>query len=318
MRRSVAALVTLLAVMAAGPATWAQGDMRGSDKLRVVASFSILRDLAARVGGDRVDVTALVAPGGDAHVYVPTPADARLVGAARLIVVNGLGFEGWMDRLAPASTSEAAIVVASAGVAPRHAGDRSGDAAGRDSGAADPRSVDRHVLDPHAWQSVHNAEIYVSNIRDGLISADPPGRGSYEANAAAYLEELDRLDAEIRRSIAAIPAARRKAITTHDAFEYFAADYGITFIAAQGVSTETDPSARDLAWIIRAIRRRSIPALYFENAVDPRLVRRIAAETGARIGGTLFADTLSDGAGPAATYVDMMRYNVREIVEGLK
>lgn len=307
MRRGLAALVAFVVVLATGPAqarAGTSGDTPDAGKLSVVASFSILRDLAANIGGDRVDVTALVGPGGDAHVYAPTPADAKLVGAARLIVVNGLGFEGWMDRLVQASASKASVVVASAGVVPRHArnpGD--GNAAG---------------FDPHAWQSVHNAEIYVSNIRDGLIRADPPGRQTYEANAAAYLRELARLDADIRRAVAAIPPARRKVITTHDAFRYFAADYGISFIAAQGVSTETDPSARDVAFIIRQIREQQIPALFFENAVDPRLVKRIAAETGVRIGGTLYADTLSDAAGPAATYVEMMRHNAREIVEGLR
>ena len=318
MRRGLAALAAFAAVIAAAleadPAAWAQPGMDGRDKFRVVASFSILRDLAAHVGGDRVEVTALVGPGGDAHVYTPTPADARLVGAAGLIVVNGLGFEGWMERLVQASASKAAIVVASAGVPARHAKNRGG----RDAAGPDPDALRPGALDPHAWQSVHDAQIYVSNIRDGLVRADPPGRRTYEANAAAYLEELVRLDAEIRSAVAAIPPARRKVITTHDAFAYFAADYGISFIAVQGVSTESDPSARDVAWIIRAIRGQGIPALFFENAVDPRLVRRIAAETGARIGGTLFADTLSGATGPAPTYVDMMRYNIREIAEGLR
>jgi zinc/manganese transport system substrate-binding protein len=173
-------------------------------------------------------------------------------------------------------------------------------------------------IDPHAWQSVRNAEIYVSNIRDGLTRADPRGRATYEANATAYIHELARLDAEIRRAVATIPPARRKVITTHDAFGYFAADYGIAFIAAQGVSTETEASARDIARIIRATREQNIPALFFENAVDPRLVRRIAAETGARIGGTLFSDALTAPPGPAATYVDMMRHNIREIADALR
>src|SRR5262249_55406930 len=132
-------------------------------------------------------------------------------------------------------------------------------------------------IDPHAWQSVRNAEVYVSNIRDGLIAADPQGRLTYESNAAAYMQELARLDADIRRAVAAIPPARRKVITTHDAFGYFAADYGMAFIAAQGFSTETEASARDIARIIRMIREQNIPALFLENTVDPRLIRRIAA-----------------------------------------
>ena len=316
MRRGLAALVVAAVVVVAAISA-AQSQATGNgDKLNVVASFSIMRDWVAIVGGDRVEVSALVGPGGDAHVYAPTPRDARIVGAARLIVVNGLGFEGWMDRLVQASATRAPVIVASAGVVPLpppyplpHAGE--GRVGGRFGNAA-------AGIDPHAWQSVRNAEIYVSNIRDGLMRADPQGRGTYEANATAYIQELARLDAEIRRAVATIPPARRKVITTHDAFGYFAADYGIAFIAAQGVSTETEASARDIARIIRAIREQNIPALFFENAVDPRLVRRIAAETRARIGGTLFSDALTAPPGPAATYVDMMRHNIREIADALR
>jgi zinc/manganese transport system substrate-binding protein len=305
-----AAVVLALAAIASPQAA------ANSDKLNVVASFSILRDFVAKVGGDRVELSTLVGPGADPHVYAPTPRDARIVATARLIVVNGLRFEGWMDRLLQASATHAVVSVASAGVAPLpppsppsrdgegQVGSRFGDATAG--------------IDPHAWQRIDNAEIYVANIRDGLIRADPEGRATYEANAAAYTEELDRLDADVRRAVAMIPPARRKVITTHDAFGYFAADYGLAFIAAQGVSTEVQPSAKDIAAIIRTIRHQNIPALFFENAVDPRLVRRIAAETGARIGGTLFSDTLTGPAGPAPTYVDMMRHNIREIVEALK
>ena len=316
MRRGLPALaVAAVVVLTANSAARAQAAGNG-DKLNVVASFSILRDWVAIVGGDRVAVSALVGPSADAHVYAPTPRDAKIVGAARLIVVNGLGFEGWMDRLVQASATRAPVIVASAGVVPLpppyppplmgegRVGGRFGNAAAG--------------IDPHAWQSVRNAEIYVSNIRDGLMRADPQGRETYEANAAAYMQELARLDADIRRAVATIPPARRKVITTHDAFGYFAADYGIEFVAVQGVSTETEASARDIARIIRAIREQNIPALFFENAVDPRLVRRIAAETGARIGGTLFSDALTAPPGPAATYVDMMRHNIGKIVDALK
>jgi zinc/manganese transport system substrate-binding protein len=268
------------------------------DKVKVVASFSILGDLVKKVGGDRVEVATLVGPGGDAHVYSPSPADARTLAAARLIVLNGLGFEGFIDRLVQASGTKAVIAVASAGVTPR-----------RSEGGA---------IDPHAWQAVGNAEIYVKNIRDALIKVDPAGRETYEANAAAYLARLDRLDRDVRAAVSSIPPARRKVITTHDAFGYFGAAYGIAFIAPLGVSTETEASARDIARIIRQVRQDDVPALFVENVSDPRLLRRISAETAARIGGTLYSDQLSGPDGPASTYIDMIRHNVSEIVAALK
>jgi len=283
-----------------------QAQSATGDRLNVVATFSILRDWVRNVGGDRVEATALVGPGADAHVYAPSPADAKIVAAARLIVVNGLGFEGWMDRLVQASASRADVIIASAGIVPRQAG-----TLGAIRTAAGG-------IDPHAWQSVRNAKIYVANIRDALIQVDPPGRATYEANAAAYLQELDRLDQEVRRAVAMIPPARRKVMTTHDAFGYFAADYGVAFVAQQSVSTEAEASAREVARIIRLIREQNIPALFLENAGDPRLLGRVAAETGVHIGGKLFSDSLSAATGPAPTYIDMMRHNVAEVAAALK
>ena len=304
-RRAAGVAIGLVAIGAvatfAGAARTAPAPQPG-DRVAVVASFSVLRDLVARVGGDRVDVTVLVGPGGDAHAYAPTPSGVRRVGAARLLVVNGLGFEGSIDRLAAAAGT--AVVVASRGVVPRRL-------TGGDRGRGDPD------VDPHAWQSVAAAAIYVTNIRDGLLAADPAGRAVYEANAAGFAVELQRLDTDIRRTLAVIPEARRKVITTHDAFGYFGADYGVAFVAAQGVSSETEPSARDIAAIIRTVRSERIPALFFESTVDPRLIRRIAAETGARIGGTLFADTLA-AEGPASTYPGMMRHNAVTLAEALQ
>ena len=305
MRCGILVLVLAAVGVSAVPAQSAKGG-----RLDAVATFSILRDLVRHVGGDRVEVTALVGPGADVHVYAPTPADARIVAAAGLIVVNGLGFEGWMDRLIQASATRAAVVTASAGVTPRPAG--TSGTSGAAAGGIDPHA------DPHAWQSVRNAAIYVSNIRDALVRTDPPGRATYEANAAAYLQELDRLDQEVRRVVATIPPARRKVITTHDAFGYFAAEYGIAFIAQQGVSTEVEASAREVARIIRLIREQNIPALFLENAGDPRLLGRVAAETGVHIGGKLFSDSLSAATGPAPTYIDMMRHNMGEVAAALK
>ena len=265
-------------------------------KMPVVATFSILGDLVKNVGGERVDVTTLVGPNSDTHVYAPTPADARKVAAAKVVFVNGLGYEGWMTRLVKASGAEATSVVASDGVKSRKM-----------------QEEGHQVTDPHAWQSIGNARIYVANIRDGLIAADPAGKGVYEANATAYLAKLDGLETEVKDAIAEIPAERRRLITSHDAFGYFGANYGIEFIAPLGVSTESAMSARDVARIIAQIRKQKVPAVFMENITDPRIMEQIAKESGARIGGSLFSDALSDAKGPAATYIDMMRNNIREL-----
>jgi zinc/manganese transport system substrate-binding protein len=269
-------------------------------KLPVVATFSILADFARNVGGERIDAAALVGPDGDTHVYQPKPADAKELGAARLIVVNGLGLEGWIDRLIKASGTKAPVIVATKGINPQQM-----------------REEGRVELDPHAWQSIADAKIYVANIRDGLIAADPAAEAAYRANAEKYLDKLDTLEAEVKREIAKIPPGRRQIITTHDAFGYFGTAYGFRFIAPEGVSTETEASARDVAKIIRQIKAQKIPAVFLENVTDPRLVRSIAAESGAAVGGTLYSDALSPPDGPASTYIDMMRNNVRELAAAL-
>jgi zinc/manganese transport system substrate-binding protein len=290
-----------------------------AEKLPVVASFSILADFVARVGGDRVAITTLVGPNGDAHVYSPKPADARAVKAAKLVVVNGLGFEGWMERLVGASGTKAILVTASKGISARELVDDDEDEAPAKGGKAGHDHAkeahghghDHGGLDPHAWQSVANARVYVGNIRDALIAADPDGRAVYEANAGAYVAELDALEAEVKAAVAAVPAERRRMITTHDAFGYFAAAYGITFLSAQGVSTETEATPKQVARLIGQIRKEKVGAVFIENMTDGRLVDRIAKETGVRPGGELFSDALSPKGGPAPTYVDMVRYNVR-------
>ncbi len=273
---------------------------QATEKLPLVATFSILADFARNVGGGRVNVTALVGPDGDTHVYQPKPADAERLGAARLIIVNGLGLEGWIDRLIKASGAKASVVVATRGLAPQQM---------RENG--------RLEADPHAWQSIAFAKLYVKNIEDGLIAADPEGEAVYRSNAGDYLTKLDALEKEVLAEIAKIPPDRRQIITAHDAFGYFGTAYGFRFIAPEGISTETEPSARDIAKIIRQIKAENIPAVFLENVTDPRLMKRIAAETGAKTGGALFSDALSPPDGPAPTYIDMMRHNVRELSAAL-
>jgi zinc/manganese transport system substrate-binding protein len=290
-RRAV--MLALLAMFVATPA-------RAVDKLKAVASISIIGDLVKNVGGDRVDVATLVGPNGDAHVFSPTPADARTLGAAKVVFVNGMGLEGWMTRLVAVSGAKLLPVVVTNGVMPRQA-----------------EEGGHRAVDPHAWQSVANAKIYVANIRDGLKTNDPANAATYDANAKAYLDRLDALEREVREAIEKIPADHRKIITTHDAFGYFGQAYGVEFIAPTGVSSDSEPSARDIAKIIVQVKRQKIPAVFMENISDPRMMQQIARETGARIGGTLYSDALSDANGPAATYVDMMRSNVRELAKAL-
>ena len=274
----------------------------GQDRVIVVTTFSILGDLVKNVGGDRVEVSTLVGPNGDVHVYLPTPGDARKLAAAKVGFVNGLGLEGWLTRLISASGTKASIVIASEGIKPRKMKDE------HDIG---------DVPDAHAWQSVANAKIYIENIRDGFVAVDRSGEKNYQANATDYLAKLDALDAEIKSAIEAIPPARRKVITAHDAFGYFGDAYGVEFIAPEGLSTEAEPSAGGLAKLIDQIRREKISAVFMENVTDPRLAERIAEETGAKIGGTLYSDALSPPGGSAATYIEMMRGNARELTSAL-
>lgn len=282
-------------------------------KPSVVASFSIVGDIAGVIGGDRIAITTLVKPGTDAHVYSPTPADAKAVGEARLVITNGLKFESWMRRLQQATASKATFIEAARGVK-----ERVEKAHGHAHGKPDKHGHDHGGLDPHAWQSVANVKIYAANIRDALVAADPAGKADYDANAARYIAELDALDAEIRAAVARIPADRRKIITSHDAFGYFQDAYGLQFIAPRGVSTASEASAKDVARIIQQIRREKIAAVFLENVTDPRQIEQIAKDSGARIGGTLFSDALSRPDGPAPTYIRMMRHNIRVISEALQ
>ena len=272
-----------------------------AEKLEVVATFSIVADFVREVGGDRIALTTLVGPDGDAHVYSPAPGDSRRLAQAKLIVSNGLGLEGWMARLIKSSGTKAAVVEAAKGVRALKADDDHAHGG----------------FDPHAWQDVANAKIYVANIREALTVADAAGKDIYEANAAAYLGALDALDGDIRAAVAAVPPERRRIITTHDAFGYFKAAYGLDFVAPQGVSTEAEASAKDVARIIRQIKAERIPAVFLENVSDPRLMDRIARETGARTGPKLYSDALSGPDGPAGTYIAMVRHNIRAFSEAL-
>ncbi|RIY02438.1 metal ABC transporter substrate-binding protein [Aureimonas flava] len=303
------------------------GAARAQEPLPVVASFSILADMTSRIGAEHVAVSSLVGPGGDAHVFEPTPADARLLGKAKLLVTNGLQFEGWLPRLVSTSGFAGETVVASTGVKPLAFADEAheahddhaehGDHDDHDHAAEHHDGHDHGPNDPHAWQDLANGQIYARNITEALKAADPANASDYERNGAAYIAEMAALNREIHAELDAVPAARRKVVTSHDAFGYFGRAYGIAFIAPNGVSTESEASAADVARIIDQIRADGIRAVFVENISDPRLVQRIAAETGAEIGGSLFSDSLSEPGGPAATYLDMFRHNAAELARAL-
>jgi len=307
--------------------------------LRAVATFSILGDMVSRIGGEHVALTTLVGPNGDAHVYRPTPTAARAVSEAHVLVVNGLNFEGWLDRLMEASDFAGLRVVATAGIEPivlddhdDHDGHDADEAAGHDDDHdehagdeghddhddhGDHHGHDHGAADPHAWQSLRHAVTYADNITMALAKADPQNASAYFGNRAAYVAEMEALDAEIRAVFAQLPPAGRTIVTSHDAFRYFGRDYGLTFIAPQGLSTASEASAHDVARLIELIRREGIRAVFTENVADPRLLERIAEETGAAVGGTLYPGALSGPDGPASTYLDMMRHNASTLSQAL-
>ena len=352
-RMFLASAAAVFALSLAAPA------IAQSDKpIPVVATFSVLGDMAKRIGGEHVAVTTLVGPDGDAHVYQPTPADARAVSEATILVANGLQFEGWLDRLIDASDFDGMRVVATDGIEPiafddehddehdnggghedhaeedghdhdEHAEDGHDDDHGHDEHAEDGHDDEEHAegddhdhhhhgaFDPHAWQSLGHAVAYVDNITAGLAQADPANAADFYQNRAAYVAEIEALDAEIREIVAGLSADQRIVVTSHDAFQYFGRGYGLTFLAPQGLSTESEASAKDVARLIQQIRERDIRAVFIENIGDSRLLEQIADETGAVIGGTLYPDALSGPDGPASTYLDMMRHNATTLARAL-
>jgi zinc/manganese transport system substrate-binding protein len=287
------ALAPLVALWAS-TSTLAQSPVTRS--LRVVTSFSILADLTREVGGSAVDVATLVKPDADAHVFEPSPTDARRLADAELVIVNGLGFEGWIDRLVRASGYRGPIIVASQGILPRRRGDEP---------------------DPHAWQDLANAQRYALNIRDALVKARPGLADAVSRNSAQYIERLQVLDREVRARFDAIPRRQRRVITSHDAFEYFGAAYGVDFMAPQGVSTDSEASAAAVARLIEQIRREGVQAVFVENITDARLVQRIAREGGATLGGRLYSDALSKPGTEADTYLKLFAHNAKTIVAGM-
>jgi zinc/manganese transport system substrate-binding protein len=287
-----AALPALLALGIAAPAS--------AETLNVVASFTVLADVVAHVGGDHVKVSSLVGPNGDPHEFEPSPADARKLNAAKITFVSGEGLEGWMDRLISASGYKGSPVVVSDGI--------------------DTRSMvedGRTITDPHVWNSPVNVKIWVANIETALAAADPADAADFKANAEAYSRTLSKLDAYAHAKFDGIGSDRRKILTSHDAFGYFGREYKISFLSPLGFSTESEASAANVAKLIEQIRTEHVKSYFFENSSDPRLVEQVARATGAEPGGELYVEALSKADGPAPTYEKMFRYNVDQLAAAM-
>nr|WP_298168015.1 metal ABC transporter substrate-binding protein [uncultured Pseudomonas sp.] len=288
--RTLVALFTLLASLS----------LSAAEKLQVITSFSILADITQQIGGDHIELRNLVGADADAHVYAPSPEDAKAVQGADLIIANGLGFEPWLDRLIASSDAAGTRIDASSGVLPLML-DEDGE----------------KVPDPHAWQNLANAEIYVRNIAKALSQIDPTNAALYAYRSEAYISQIRALLSEARAGLGQLPQAQRTIITSHDAFGYLGQAYGLNFIAPQGLSTEDEPSAAEVAALIRQIRADGVRAVFVENIRDPRLIQQIAAEGGAKVGGTLYSDALAS-EGPASSYLGMFKHNLDTLLAALK
>ncbi len=266
-----------------------------------VASFSVLADIVKQVGGDHVNVTTLVGPDGDPHTFQPSPKESVIINKADVVFTSGLGLEGWMDRLVTASGYKGDVVVASNGVSSRIM-----------------QEDGEEVTDPHAWNSAANGAIYARNIMNALVVADPEDAKYFKNRGNAYIEQLNKLDAWAQEEFSGIQKSRRKVLTSHDAFGYFGAQYGVEFLSPQGVSTESEASAKQVAELIQQIKEQGVHAYFIENQTDPRLVEQIASATGAKNGGELYPEALTEKGGDADTYVDAFKHNVKVMIHSMK
>ena len=318
LRRTLLASVSTTAIAVMALTQMAQAD----EPMPVVATFSILGDMVERIGGEHISLTTLVGPDGDAHVYQPTPKDARSVSEAEVMFINGLEFEGWLERLAEAASFDGTLVTATKGIDAIAFDDHKDhddhddhkDHDDHDEHKDHDDHDDHHghnhgAFDPHAWQSLDHAVTYVDNITAALATADPENAADYYSNRADYIAQIESLSKELAVMMSSIPENKRTVVTPHDAFGYFSQTYDINFVAPQGLSTDSEISASDVAELIEQIREEGISAVFIESITDNRMIEQIANETGAVVGGTLYSDALSEKDGPASTYLKMFRHN---------
>ena len=295
-------LVVLAALLVAGPAG-------AADKIPVVASFSVIADILANVGGDRFDIKTIVGPGGDCELYQPTAADVATVAAARAVFMNDLNeeFEPWVEPLLKQARFTGAKVVVSRNVRTLTAEEEH-----PVSGRQLPTAIDQH-----AWLDPRNGMVYVRNIAAALTRLDPAGAADYRMRAAAYADQIRAVDDWARKEIATVPAPKRRVLASHDSLEYLANTYGITLLAVNGWTNKSEPSAAELAKLARQIRADHVKAVFLDSITDPRAMQRIAGETGAVIGGTLYGDSLSPASGEADSYIEMLRHDVSTLKAGM-
>lgn len=275
----------------------------------VVASFSILGDLAQQIGGERVAVQSLVGANQDAHAYNLTSSDIKKIREARLVLLNGLGLEK-AELQRAVKQSKVASAEATAGIKPLAADEHHHE---HNHG----HDHDHGEFDPHVWNDPVLMQRYAANVAIALIKADPAGSRYYQQRFKDYQNVLNQLNNYANQQFGAVAPAKRKVLTGHDSFAYLGKRYQVKFISPQGVSSEAEPSARQIAAIIRQIKAENVKAVFTENIKDGRMIARIAKETGVKVSGGLYADALSSGA-PAGTYADMFRYNVRVMSEAMK
>jgi len=287
-------LVLALSALFAAPAVMAK-------TVQAVASFSVLADIVQNVGGEHVVVKSLVGPNGDPHSFEPAPKDSQALSHADLVFVSGLGMEGWMDRLITSSGYKGQTVVASNGVNTRKM-----------------EEDGKTITDPHAWNSMQNGIIYATNVMNALIAADPQDAAYFRQHGSAYIEQLQKLDSWAQKELATVPEAKRKVLTSHDAFGYFGQRYGVTFLAPVGFSTDAEASASDVAELITQLKKENIHTYFIENQTDPRLVQQIASASGAKSGGELYPEALTEKGGAADSYVAAFKHNVNAIVASMK
>lgn len=289
------------------------GPAGADEKLSVIATFSILGDLTQQIGGDAIALTVLVGPDSDTHAFEPTAESQRVVAKATVLVANGLGLEPWLERLIDASGFNGELVVATDSIKPLTAPGSHDDAVG-DEGS----DHDHGAADPHAFQDPKLVLTYIDNIEAGLVKAAPGQAETFKKNADALKERFRILDAELAASLGTLPPDHKRILTSHDAFQYFGRAYGISFVAAQGVTTEAEPSAKDLKRIVEQIRHGDIKAVFIESMNDPRFIESLAADTGAVVGGDLYSDALSGSEGPAPDLISLYRHNAHELLKVLK